>query len=261
MSRHRFFLTAPLSHTAPGADVLAPLSAEDLHHAVRVLRLRIAEEIDVVEPAGAAWRVRVTATEQDGGLRVEVLEACEVAAEPDVTLVFGVLKGSKNEDVIEGAVEVGVSAIVPVLTARCIVRLDAGKRADRGDRWRRVVRAAAKQSKRSLVPALSDPVELAEVSALLGAFDLVLVAWEEAAGSGLSQRLRDAGLPPHARVAVVVGPEGGLAAQEVAALEKLGAVTCSLGATILRAETAGVVASALVVHELGGLGARTVGTA
>lgn len=256
MTRHRFFLTHPFPQACTGARGAAPLSAEDAHHALRVLRLRPAEEIDLVEPSGVAWHARVLAdsAQPTSELRVELVEQLVVAPEPDVTLVFGVLKGGKNEDVIEGAVEVGVASLLPALTDRCIVKLDAAKRADRGDRWRRVARAAAKQSKRSRVPHVADPAPLGELVATLADRDLVIVAWEDAHGAGLAQRLAEASPAPGARIAVIVGPEGGLTADEVAAMVAAGAVTCTLGPTILRAETAAVVAAALAVHELGGLG-------
>lgn len=253
MSRHRFFLSDPFTAARAGAVVVAPLSSEDARHAVRALRLRIAEEIDLVEPSGVVWRTAVSAIEGDV-VRVELVETLATAREPDVTLLFGVLKGGKNDDVIEGAVEVGVSAIRPVLFERSIVRLDAAKRSERGERWRRIALAAAKQSKRTHVPAVADPVELADALAKLPAFDAVLVAWEDAADAGIASRLAELGLRANARVAVVVGPEGGLSADEVSSLVAAGAVTCTLGPTILRAQTAAVVATTLVVHELGGLG-------
>lgn len=255
MSRHRFFLTEPLVSPQVGAVLGAPLSADDVRHGTRALRIRVAEEIDLVDPAGITWRTRVTSAGDDG-LVVELIEALPVSSEPDVTLIFGVLKASKNDDVIEGAVEVGATGLVPVLFERCIVRLDAEKRLERGERWRRVANAAAKQAKRSLIPAVVDPIAGPELTSLLGGFDAVLVAWEDAEPVGVAERITGLGLGETARVAVVVGPEGGLSAEEVGRLEASGAVTCSLGSTILRAETAGVVATALVVHELGGLGNR-----
>ena len=258
MSRHRFFLAAPLIDPRVGAVVVAPLSADDARHAVRALRLRVAEEIDLAEPGGVVWRVRVAAVEGDV-VTVELLETLATVPEPDVTLVFGVLKGSKNDDVIEGAIEVGVGALQPVLFERTVVRMDAAKCAERGDRWRRVAQAAAKQAKRSCIPLVADPVPGSELRSLLRAFDTVLVAWEDADGAGVASQLAHAQLAhaqtaSNARVAIVVGPEGGLSAGEVSAFEAAGALTCTLGPTILRAETAAVVATALVVHELGGLG-------
>lgn len=253
MSRHRFFLSEPLTAPAVGAIQAAPLSAEDARHAVRALRLRVSEEIDLVEPGGSTWRVGVNAVDGDS-VSVELLELLGSVPEPDVTLVFGVLKGGKNDDVVEGAVEVGARAIAPVLFERSIVRLDADKRSERGERWRRVAQAAAKQSKRSAVPTVTDPVTAAELVPVLAGYDAVLVAWEDAGGDGIAARLTQLQLAADARVAIVVGPEGGLSAGEVSALEAAGALTVTLGVTILRAETAGVVATALVVHELGGLG-------
>ena len=184
-------------------------------------------------------------------------EMADESALPRVVLVFGVSKGSRNDDLIEGAVEVGVSEMIPVLSARSVVKLDADKRMDRAARWRRVALAAAKQSKRSSVPSVRDPVTLADVLPELRACDLVLVAWEEAAEHGRSIREAVAaasGISSESRVALVVGPEGGLSSDEVALLEQSGGVVVTLGPTILRVETAGVVATALVVYELGGLG-------
>ena len=262
MSRHRFFLEGPLPEAEVGAAVALPLSPADLHHAASVLRVRCGEELDVVEPGGPAWRVCVAAA-GSGELTAIVLEQVD-SGDPCsalVTLAFGVSKGSKNDDIVQRAVEVGAASLLPMLTARGIVKLDAEKRAERGARWRRVATAAAKQSKRANIPEVADPMHFDDVLALLSAHDLVIVAWEDldVSGRGVRAAIAEtlasgsltADLP---RVAVVVGPEGGLAAEEVAALERIGAVSVTLGATVLRAETAAVVATALAVHELGGLG-------
>jgi 16S rRNA (uracil1498-N3)-methyltransferase len=263
VSRHRFFLPRPLPVADDGETIILPLSPADLHHAVGVLRVRSGEELDVVEPGGGVWRVRVAAA-----LRDTVTATVVERVEPDglggaeVTLAFGISKGAKNDDIVEGAVEVGAARLLPVVTARSVVKLDAEKRAERGARWRRVASAAAKQSKRAYVPEVDDPVSLADALPLLAAHDVVIVAWEECDSSAcgvrmaIAEALAAAALPEGMapRVAVVVGPEGGLSATEVRALEAIGARRATLGSTILRAETAAVVATALVVHELGGLG-------
>ena len=263
MSRHRFFLEEQLPGAGVREAVQLPLSAADVHHAVSVLRVRPGEELDVVEPGGLVWHVRVAAAGLDAlsaTLLGPIASTCSDLG--FVTLVFGISKGSKNDDIVEGAVEVGAARILPVITARSIVKLDADKVAERGARWRRVALAAAKQSKRVSVPEVSDPASFEVILPELAGYDLVIVAWEE---SGVSARgVRDAvahvlaaATPPAdavIHVAVVVGPEGGFTAEEIAALETIGAVPVTLGATILRAETAAVVATALVIHELGGLG-------
>lgn len=239
--------------------MLVPLSAGDLHHAVSVLRVRDGEQIDVVAPSGAVWRVTVAGASQAGltAYAEELPRDPALVGAPQVTLVFGVSKGAKNDEIVQGAVEVGISRLIPVLMARSIVRFDAEKRAERGDRWRRVALSAAKQSKRMSVPGVDDPAPLADVLEELREHDVVLVAWEDAehAGQGVRQALKVAGpLMSGARIAVVTGPEGGLAAEEIEALTGIGGRVVTLGDTILRAETAAVVLGALAVHELGGLG-------
>ena len=118
-----------------------------------VLRVRAGEELDVCRPSGRVWRVAVSTVRRPTAVtarRSARAARSDAAAAPKVTLVFGVSKGSKNDDIVEGAVEVGVAEVLPVLTARSIVKFDAEKRVERGERWRRVALAAAKQSKRAI---------------------------------------------------------------------------------------------------------------
>lgn len=253
MSAPRFFLTDALPK-GEGA-VVAPLAEEDLHHARAVLRIATGEEVELIEPDGAGWRARVAAAGADG-LEVEALDRLEARLHPKITLVQGVAKGEKMDAIVRQAVEIGAVEIVPVLFERSVVKLDAKKRADRGTRWRRIAKSAAEQSHRDAVPLVHDPATLAEALPVIASHDGVIVVWEEARGQGLAAGVASWATEPDVRVALVVGPEGGLSADEVARLEGLGAVPVTLGATILRTETAAIVALALAVHAFGGLGAR-----
>ena len=255
MSAHRFFLASALPE-APDGAVTLPLAPEDVHHAVSVLRVEHGEELEVVEPDGPVWLVRVN-NAAPRGIVAEVLGRVESApAGPDVVLVQGVAKGEKMDAIVRHAVEVGASEIVPFLATRSIVRLDPAKRAERGERWRRIAKSAAEQAHRSRVPLVRDPVSTGALWEILDGFDRVVVLWEEAGAEG--QGIADALAPVcdrfGARVAVVVGPEGGLSAEEVEAFADAGAVTATLGPNVLRAETAALIALGLAVHELGGLG-------
>lgn len=251
MSAHRFFLTSALGHE--DCEQLLPLSAADAHHAADVLRLRVGEVIDVVEPDGRTWSVRVAHADATG-VWAEAVEERIVEPMPRVTLFQGVAKGDKMDAIVRQATEIGAEQIVPLLTSRCVVQLDARKRAQRTERWSRIAQAAAKQAKRSLVPRVADVVELREAIALLGEYDCAVVLWEDCAGLGVEAAVSRCAQGVDARVAVIVGPEGGLSAEEVDSLAAVGAIPATLGPTILRTETAGIVALALALHALGGLG-------
>ncbi len=174
--------------------------------------------------------------------------------ETHVTLVLGIAKGEKMDRIVRHCVELGVSSIAPVVTERTVVRVDASRGAEKAARWERIARAAAEQSRAATAPRVLEPVPLAGVGDLLAEQDAVVVVWEEASGRGVAAALRVAGAGPGARVALVVGPEGGLSPSEVSALVRGGAVTATLGPRILRTETAAVVAVALAMEALGFLG-------
>ena len=257
MSDHRFFLDDSLP-SDEGAEVALPLDHAETHHMANALRLSPGDPVVVVEPDRTAWRVRLTHISGEHA-KATVEEKLDSAPEAAVTLIQGVAKGERVDLVVEKAVEIGVEAVWPVVTERAVVRWDAQKRASRGERWRRVAHAAAKQSKRSFVPHVTDPTDFGKVVDALDEFDAVLVLWEESHGSGIGVTLAELGVSADSRVALVVGPEGGLADWEVEALERRGAKVASMGENILRSETGGIVAAALCVYELGGLGGRPRG--
>jgi 16S rRNA (uracil1498-N3)-methyltransferase len=249
---HRFFLTAPLP--AETGQRL-PLSPADVHHAVRVLRVSVGEQLELVDPSGCVTLADVMSADE-AGVVASAIAPVELSdqALPRVTLFQGVAKGDKMDGIVRQAVEVGAEAVVTVVTSRTIVRLDADKRAARGERWQRIAKSAAEQAKRSSVPTVSPPVSFAEALKLLASYDRVVVLWEDSRGIGLAEALADRRAQPGAHIALVVGPEGGLSAEEVDALVKLGACVASLGPTVLRTETAAVVSVALAIGALGGMG-------
>lgn len=262
MSLHRFFLAedAPaLARVGTGEAAHVPLAAADLHHLVHVLRARPGDRIAVVAADRTAYEVVIESVTPEAVLGVaNVLEAD--ASGPRVTLFQGLAKGAKLDLVVEKAVEAGVEAVVPLVFERSVVRLDDGKAQERGERLRRVARAAAAQSQRAFVPRVADPVTFAEAHDALRAVDVLLVAWEEAPDApGIGAVLELAKATAETRVGIVVGPEGGLSAPEVDLLAGMAAIHVGLGKTILRTETAGILAAALCVYELGGLGGRSRG--
>jgi 16S rRNA (uracil1498-N3)-methyltransferase len=249
MASHRFFAEGTLPTTSDPA--VLPLSEADLHHLRDVARLGAGEEI-VVVAEGTAHRVLLTGVGETAEGRVlEVLPARMLAR---LTLVQGLAKGEKMDDVVRQATELGVSRIIPFAAERSVVRLDGAKAAARVERWRRIAGEAAKQAQRIDLPSVRSIAKLEDLAGML-ASSVVLVAWEDAeAAPGIGDAI-DSRLDPDTDVAVVVGPEGGLTPFEVTTLASAGATVVSLGGTVLRTETAGVVATALALYARGGLGA------
>ncbi len=252
MALHQFFAEGPLSASI-GAEFVVPLGGADMHHLRDVLRLDAGDEI-IVAGGGRALRVRLLAVEERAVGRVigEIVRS----PLPRVTLVQGLAKGEKMDGIVRQATEVGVSRVVPFLAERSVVKLAGTKAESRVERWRRIAAEAAKQSHRAEIPHVTPLVRTEDLPRLLRDATL-LVCWEDAAAvPGIGEALRIEAPGPDAELAVVVGPEGGLSAREVALLEAAGGRTVSLGATVLRTETAGLVAAALAIYERGGLGAR-----
>lgn len=265
MSLPQFFLENQVIASEEGVFPLR-LSHDDLKH-VRALRLTVGEHLALVDAAQDYFECEIVSFD-DGVPLVRIarrLDADETLAH--VVLVQGVAKGDKMDAVIRHATEVGVSGFIPLACERSIVKLDQKKAQSRAARWRAIAKSAAMQSGRTIIPEVADPMSVSEVADTLREATAVLICWEEAPYSAHLADALHAGLvacgmdrsASDARVAIIVGPEGGLTHDEVDRLLACNprARLVTLGSSILRTETAGLVASALVIYELGGLGAAT----
>ncbi len=228
MSRHtfRFFTQA----TCRVGDEVT-LSESDAQHA-QVIRLRIGDGVEMVDPSGSVWEARM-ADRQHVAITARIAEA---APEPCVELVAGVVTGHQWDELLDGAVQAGATSITPLVTR---VK-DADKVRARSDRSRRVVEAAARQAKRRIIPLLGDPVTIDE----LAAHDAGFVCVE---GSMDAMPL-DQAARMHADVAacVLVGPAAGLDAGDIDELIGHGWVPVTLGPTIFRTQAAAMVAVAML---------------
>lgn len=260
MSLHHFFLDEQVLSTEPGPLIPLRLAPEDLKHAL-VLRLEPGEHISVIDAAKDYFECRIEELSREGAVVSICRHVDDFAVdEPQIVLVQGIAKGEKMDDIIRHATEVGVSAFIPMMCERSVVKLDAKKAASRTQRWQSIAKSAAMQSGRLVVPEVTAPMTVKEAAEAVNGAHAVLVFWEEADATCLRDIIAEARArwfvsAADFRVAVIVGPEGGLSAHEVDVLSaNPNARVVSLGPTILRTETAGVVAPALVVYELGGLG-------
>jgi 16S rRNA (uracil1498-N3)-methyltransferase len=221
------------------------------HHLGRVLRVAAGEIVQAVDAGGQLLSVRLTSLASRHAEGVVVgRSALATESALDLTLAQAVPKGDKMEHVIRMATELGVTRVIPLLSARTVVRLEPGRSDSRLARWRRVAREAAQQSGRASVPEVVPPTPLSAWEPGPPETGLLICFWEE------ERRRLDALLPPGpcARATVVVGPEGGLTGDEVRGLAGSGALVASLGPRLLRTETAGAVAVALLQARYGDLG-------
>jgi len=235
----RFFIKCPKE------GEMVRISGEDVRHITKVLRLGIGDPVELCDGQGLVCVGEIVKTSAD-----EVLvgrgawHLSDTEPKHHITLMQCLPKAGKMESIVQKCVELGVSAILPLLSARCVAvptRDFEKKRL----RYARVAREAAKQSKRGIVPEV---LPLCALDVLpLSDFDTVLLAYEEERETTLRPALRRG---VGQRIALIIGPEGGFAPAEAVLLQGRGAVAVSLGPRILRTETAGPAMLAQLLYEV-----------
>ena len=225
------------------------ITGEDAVHITKSLRMSVGEVLTLCTKDKTELMCIIEAISSDG-VTVRVSEEEECLHEPtvDVTLYFALTKGDKPETVIQKAVELGVHRIVPVLTSRCVSRPDAKSAEKKLQRYRKIALQAAMQSRRGIIPEVSPLCELKAAAAGLDAYDVSIVFYE---GGGAP--LRELVRPEFKTIAVFIGPEGGLAPEEVGLLISGGGKAATLGKRILRAETAPLAALSAIMLITGNL--------
>ena len=224
----------------------AIISGEDLKHLISVLRLRKGDHVMLSDGRGSECEGEIEHVEP-GKAQVKTGSWRPCISEPHhkVTVFQCLPKTGKMETIIQKCTELGMNALVPTLSARCVVQPghDFEKKLQR---YRKVAREAAMQSGRGLVPEILPLAELKKAD--LSIFDTVYCAYEGEKETNLKTAMADR---PGRRIALFIGPEGGFEPDEVACLEEKGARTVSLGPRILRTETAGMAMVAEILFELG----------
>ncbi len=237
-------------HAAPGP---VTVHGARLHYLVRVLRLSAGDALEVFDGQGRCFDARL-ATVTDAAATLELGEARAAPRPRAITVVQGLPRAEKLELVLQKATELGAAAFAPAACARSVVKLDdAAKAQGKRERWQRIVEEAARQCGRADVPPVFPVLPLERAVAALPDAPAVFVLDEEERALPLSLAARPA-LETRRPLALVVGPEGGLTREEVSALVAAGAVAVTLGALVLRTETAALAALAVLRHLDGELG-------
>lgn len=222
----------------------------DVNHILHVLRLKQEDEIQICSnQTSQNYKVRIQIVEKDK-IECEIIEKIEseVESEIDLTIFQGLPKADKMEWIIQKTTEIGVKAIVPVEMERSIVKIEGKDKIKKIERWQKIAEVAAKQSKRDKIPEIKNIISMKEVYSQIENYQLFIVAYEEEKEMTLKKLLQENKLAT--KIAILVGPEGGIDKKEMENLIKHNSKIVTLGNRILRTETAPIVMSSNILYEL-----------
>lgn len=228
------------------------ITGSDVNHIKNVLRMRPGEKILVSTGGEKEYHCAVSDFPEGEVLAaVEEVTAADRELPSGIVLFQGLPKGDKMELIIQKAVELGATEIVPVEMKRCVVKLDRKKAEKKAERWQTIALGAAKQSKRMQIPTVHMPVTFQQALAMIAESDVRLMPYENAEGMEGTRRILES-IEPGESIAILIGPEGGIdeAEVEMAMKEKVEPIT--LGKRILRTETAGMTVLSILVYLLEG---------
>jgi 16S rRNA (uracil1498-N3)-methyltransferase len=237
--------TARLTGAAPGAVVR--LDGPEGRHAAAVKRLEPGEAVTLADGLGLGVDGTVTAVHGKDAIDVTVgAVRREAEPAPRVVVVQALPKGDRGELAVETMTEVGVDVVIPWSASRCITQWKGERGAKALAKWRSTAREAGKQSRRLRFPEIREPMTTRQLAPLLAGAGFAAVLHEEGA-----EPLATAELPTAGDLVLIVGPEGGVSPEELAAFAAAGARPHRLGPSVLRTSTAGVAAGALLLGRTG----------
>ena len=239
----RFFVAA---EAISGEEI--HITGEDAKHIKTVLRSKVGEELTVSDGAGWDYSCVIAAFEGKEIL-CKITGRAKSLSEPKtkITLFQGLPKGDKMELIIQKCVELGVSEIVPVMTKRTVVKLDK-KEEKKIERWQKIAEAAAKQSGRGIIPQIGNVLSFPAAVQKASAAGHGLIPYELEQEKGIRDFV---GQFQGDTLSIFIGPEGGFDEDEVKMAAEAGIMPVTLGKRILRTETAGMAAAAILLYELG----------
>ena len=233
---HRFFLP----------NLQQPLlSAEEAHHALHVLRLKVGDTLNVFDGRGHEAQARIAETTKDS-VSVTILQYSNTAPLPcRITLAQAIPKKSMDL-IVQKATELGVASVVPLVSERSVVKLDEDSR--RMDRWHEIALDACKQCGNNWLPEIQPPQKARDFLGSPSKFDLKLIASLQPDSKPLKVILGDAVRPTS--VLILIGPEGDFTPAELGLAKSAGCLPLSLGPLVLRADTAAIYTLSILHHEL-----------
>ncbi|MBR3132500.1 MAG: 16S rRNA (uracil(1498)-N(3))-methyltransferase [Clostridia bacterium] len=231
---------------------------QDVNHIKNVLRKKDGDVLNIVCRNNNKNFIGKIKEMNHDKVILDVLEEKDGISESSINIhIFqGLPKADKMEFIIQKCTEIGVSDITPVVFKRSVVKLDEKDKIKKIDRWNKIAEVAAKQSERDSILEVNNVCNVNELCQALESFDCVLLAYEKEEDNYLKDVLNKIDKKENFKIAVIIGPEGGIEEEEASKLIKSGANSVSLGKRILRTETAPIVLSSIIMYELGDIGGK-----
>ena len=243
-----------LLHKTPAVGSEEVITGQDARHIALVLRLKPGDDILLLTGNGQEYSARIRSISADG-VRVCISSVHRSQTDPaiELTVALGFLKEKKMDELIRQLTELGIHRFQPFFARRSVSKPDESRMVTRVVRWEKIARESLKQCRRGSTPKIRPAISFDEVLSAAAKDDVKIVFWEQETRLPIPE-IVDAVSGKPLKVTILLGPEGGLTAEEVQAARSAGFVTYSLGPRILRAETAAVAACALVQYVYGDMG-------
>ena len=234
------------------------ITGEDVNHIKNVLRLNIDDDIQVCNVDTSVNYTCGISKISNEKIQCNIFKQIDSKAESNIHIhVFqGIPKSDKMELIIQKCVELGISELTPVEMKRCIAKIEEKSKTKKLERWQKISEVAAKQCGRDIVPKINNVTNIKNICNLTSKYDIVLLAYEnEQINTLKSELLKIKNIKSNdVKVAIIIGPEGGLDKEEVDYLKENGVKVITLGKRILRTETVAFVLTSIIMYELGDLG-------
>ena len=225
---------------------------EDVNHIKNVLRKKIGDKLEVCnQETGTTFECEI-AEINEAEIKNHIISENKMTNSKILVDIFqGLPKAEKMELIIQKSVELGVNAIIPVKMQRCVVKLDMKSENKKIERWQKISESAAKQSGRNLIPQIHKIIKIEEISKLKNEYDIIIICYENEKENHIKKEIQKLkqNKKQEIRIAIVIGPEGGLEENEVKYLQKEGTKIVTLGNRILRTETVALNILSIIMYE------------
>lgn len=226
---------------------------EDVKHIKNVLRKQVGDSIEICnQETGNTYKCEITEIKEQEIVNTIIEKKASIEDKIKVDIYQGLPKADKMELIIQKSIELGANAIIPVEMKRCVVKLDSKTESKKIERWQKIAESAAKQSGRNTVPEIRRMVKVEDITKLKNEYASIIVCYENEKENYIKKellKLKELD-NPEMRIAIVIGPEGGLEEKDVEYLKQNGAAIVTLGNRILRTETVALNLLSIIMYEL-----------